>query len=185
MFLMLISMLTPDPCLLAPDAARIDQLITQLGSEFYAEREVATKALNRAGAPALEPLQRACEGSDDAEIRRRAERLIMAIEPRVRGERALAIRRSKLSPEEKGQKLKDMVKAGMSAKEVHRLLGSPNVAEGNNSSCLEIYLRYRLAITYVHDRVECKRDCILGEPREVAASAKPAAPADGGRAANR
>jgi hypothetical protein len=152
MFLILISMLTPDLCLLAPDAARIDQLITQLGSEFYAEREVATKALNRAGAPALEPLQRACEGSADAEIRRRAEGLIMAIESRVREERAWAIRRSKLSPEEKGQKLKELVKAGMSEEEVHRLLGSPNGESGNSRRYCEFYVRYQLEISYYRYR---------------------------------
>jgi hypothetical protein len=157
MVLILISLLTADLCLLAPDAARIDQLITHLGSEFYAEREEATKALNRAGATALELLQRACEGSDDAEIRRRAERLINAIEPRAREERALAIRRSKFSPEEKGQKLKDLVKAGMSEEDVHRLLGSSNGAGGSLRSYCEFYLQYRLAIRYVYDRVELVR----------------------------
>jgi hypothetical protein len=155
MFLILISLLIPGFCLLAPDAVRIDRLITQLGSEFYADREAATKALNRAGAPALEPLQRACEGSDDAEIRRRAEQLIKVIEPRAREERALAIRRSSLSPEEKGQKLKDLVKAGMSVEEVHRLLGIPGFADGTPHSWYEYYFQYRLAIMYdVYHRVE-------------------------------
>ena len=148
MCLILISMLTTDVCLLAPDPARIDQLITQLGSEFYAERETATKALNRVGVPALEPLQRACECSDDAEIRRRAERLIKAIEPRAREERALAIRRSKLSPEMKGQKLKDLVKAGMSEDEVHRLLGLPDVFTSSSTRCDARYFQYRLVISY-------------------------------------
>jgi hypothetical protein len=152
MFLILISMLRPDPCLLAPDAAHIDQLITRLGSEFYAEREEATKALNRAGAPALRPLQWACEGTDDAEIRRRAERLIKAIEPRAREERALAIRRSKLSPEEKGQKLRDLVKAEMAREEVHRLLGLPDAASSSNHSLHEYYLHYGLAISYDYYR---------------------------------
>jgi hypothetical protein len=167
MFLILISMLTPDLRLLAPDAARIDQLITQLGSEFYDEREAATKALNRASAPALEPLQRACEGSDDAEIRRRAERLIKAIEPRVREERALAIRRSKLSPEETGQKLKDLVKTEMPREEVHRLLGLPDVASSTNHSCHEYYLQYRLAISYgYYHRVESVEAIEVKEKRE-------------------
>jgi hypothetical protein len=148
MFLFLIPMLTPDLCLLAPDPARIDQLITQLGSESYAERETATKALNRVGLPALEPLQRACEGSDDAEIRRRAERLIKAIEPRVREERALAIRRSTLSRHEKSQKLKDLVKAGMSREEVHRLLGLPDVITSSSTHCDAFYFQYHLVILY-------------------------------------
>jgi hypothetical protein len=152
MFLILISILTTDRCLLARDAARIDQLITQLGSEFYAEREAASKALNRAGAPALEPLQRACEGSDDAEIRRRAERLIKAIELRVREERALAIRGSKLSPEEKGQQLKDLVKAEMSREEIHRLLGLPDAVSSTNHSLHDYYLHYGLAISYDYYR---------------------------------
>ena len=153
MFLILISMLIP-----APDPARIDQLIMQLGSDLYAEREAATKALNRAGVPVLEPLQRACEGSDDAEIRRRAERLIKAIEPRAREERALAIRRSKLSPEEKGQKLKDLVKAEMSGEEVQRILGIPNGGAGTLHSWSEFYIQYCLVIGYdVYHRVESVR----------------------------
>jgi hypothetical protein len=148
MFLFLIPMLTADLCLLAADPARIDQLITQLGSEFYAERETATKALNRVGVPALEPLQRACECSDDAEIRRRAERLTRAIELRVREERASAIRRSTLSRDEKSQKLKDLVKAGMSEEEVHRLLGLPDVFTSSSTRCDARYFQYRLVISY-------------------------------------
>ena len=90
----------------------------------------------------------------------------MAIEPRVREERALAIRRSKLSPEEKGQKLKGMVKAEMSQEEVHRLLGSPNGAGGGGRSYCEFYVRYRLAITYVRDRVESVSAIAFGENHE-------------------
>jgi hypothetical protein len=155
-------MLTTDVCLLAPDPARIDQLITQLGSDLYAEREAATRALNRAGVPALLPLQRACEGSDDAEIRRRAERLIKAIEPRAREERALAIRRSKLSPAEKGQKLMDLVKAEMSGEEVERLLGSWDGAGGSLQSWSEFYLQYRLVISYDdYNRVKSVRTIVF------------------------
>src|SRR6516165_8651525 len=99
-------MLPPDILVLSPDAGRTEQLIQQLGSEFYAERQAATMALSRAGEPALAALRRACENNEDAEIRRRAERLVNTISVRVIEERALAIRRSLLGREEKGQKLK-------------------------------------------------------------------------------
>src|SRR5262249_15805534 len=113
MFLIVVSMLASDLCSFGPDARRIDRLIEQLASEYYAEREGATKALDRLGEPALDALRRAAASSHDAEIGRRGERLVNSIGPRVREEQARAIRRSHLSPEDKGRWLKVLVKASL------------------------------------------------------------------------
>jgi hypothetical protein len=55
--------------------AEIDKLVKQLGSPRFAEREAAMKRLEAIGAPAAEALRKAAAGPD-AEIRRRAERLL-------------------------------------------------------------------------------------------------------------
>lgn len=55
-----------------PKAPRIDRLIDQLGSESFAEREAAARALQEVGEPALAALQKAAKGSPDAEVRRRS-----------------------------------------------------------------------------------------------------------------
>jgi hypothetical protein len=94
---------------------------------------------------ALEPLQRATENSDDAEIRRRAERLIKLVEPR---DRALAIRRSQLGPEEKAQKLKSLLWEGMPGDDVRRLLGRPTTVLCFSGSYADYYTEYDLSIYY-------------------------------------
>jgi RNA polymerase sigma factor (sigma-70 family) len=66
----------------APNAAEIERLIQQLGSEKFTEREAATTALERIGEPAYDALRRAVESGDDVEIRRRAEGIIGRIEQR-------------------------------------------------------------------------------------------------------
>ena len=57
------------------DAARIDRLIQQLGSDDFAERETAGKVLEAIGAAALPALRKAQDNSD-LEIRRRVRDLI-------------------------------------------------------------------------------------------------------------
>ena len=136
---------------LVPDAIRIDGLIEQLGSEVFAEREAATKALDRIGVLALEPLRRASEISDDAEIRRRAERLVKVLEQRTIKERALAIRQSQLSPEEKSQKLKPLLWEGMTGEDVHRLLGRPITVLSLHGPASDYYPQYSLSIYYNRD----------------------------------
>lgn len=58
----------------------IDRLVRQLGSNGYYEREAATKALQARGKPALPALRVAC-ADKDAEVRKRARRLIDTIAP--------------------------------------------------------------------------------------------------------
>lgn len=64
------------------DAAQIAQLISQLGSAKFHERESATRALEAIGGPALEALQRAAR-SDDPEVGRRAQILAQAVRKRI------------------------------------------------------------------------------------------------------
>jgi hypothetical protein len=67
---------TPD------DSTRIDQLIKQLGSEQFAEREAASRELAAYGESALSALRRASR-SEDPEVRRRARELLRAIVTRL------------------------------------------------------------------------------------------------------
>src|SRR5438105_4439296 len=57
----------------------IDRLIDQLGSSAFRKREQAALQLELIGTPAMTPLRLASRESTDAEIRRRAERLLLAI----------------------------------------------------------------------------------------------------------
>jgi hypothetical protein len=61
-----------------PDAGKIDQLIRQLGSDNFRDREAAGKQLEEVGEKALPALEKAATG-DDAEVRRQVKRLIEAI----------------------------------------------------------------------------------------------------------
>ena len=63
-----------------PDAARIAQLIRQLGSERFAEREAASRALEAIGGRALDALHHAAATDSDLEVRRRAGAVGQAIE---------------------------------------------------------------------------------------------------------
>jgi hypothetical protein len=69
-----------------PDAAAIKRLVAQLGSPKFQERAAADKQLEAIGEPALEILRDAAQHSGDNEIRRRAARLVQAIERRLYGE---------------------------------------------------------------------------------------------------
>jgi RNA polymerase sigma factor (sigma-70 family) len=71
---------TPPAAPPAVDAKQIEQLIQQLGSEKYREREAASRALEALGEPAYEALRQAADSSDDVEIRKRAEGLVQILE---------------------------------------------------------------------------------------------------------
>jgi RNA polymerase sigma factor (sigma-70 family) len=66
----------------AADAAEVERLIRQLGSDRFTEREEATQALEKIGEPAYEALRKAAADSDDVEIRKRAEGILRTIEQR-------------------------------------------------------------------------------------------------------
>jgi hypothetical protein len=60
----------------------VAELVKQLGDDRFATRERASLALKKIGAPALSSLRKATS-SNDAEVRRRAEQLVEAIESRL------------------------------------------------------------------------------------------------------
>src|SRR5438128_3756435 len=67
----------------APDPGVINKLIQQMGNPDFAERQAATKRLEGIGKPALPALREAAKNSEDAEIRRRAQRLVERLVPQV------------------------------------------------------------------------------------------------------
>src|SRR3954454_16281516 len=69
-----------------PTPAEIRRLVTQLGSDQFAEREAAGRRLEAIGEPALGALRRAAGNDPDPEIRRRARGLVAAVERRSAGE---------------------------------------------------------------------------------------------------
>ena len=57
------------------ETERIARLVKQLGDDAFRKREAASRELEAIGAPALAALRKAAASNDDAEIRRRAERI--------------------------------------------------------------------------------------------------------------
>jgi hypothetical protein len=104
-------------------AVPIEQLVCQLGSEVFHEREAATRALEALGAPALGALRQAATENDDAEIRHRAARLVDVLDQRLLRKQVEAIENSSLSPEEKTRRLATFLSPGMSMKRIERGLG--------------------------------------------------------------
>ncbi len=78
------------------DAERIAQLIKQLGSESFEEREKATKDLETIGVPALDALRRAAKDGE-AEVKTRADALVQKLEKQNSTAKLLAPRKVKLS----------------------------------------------------------------------------------------
>jgi hypothetical protein len=70
-------------------ATRIAELINQLGSRNYRERDVATKELDAIGAPAMEALRNAAK-DPDMEIADRAAALVLKFEQRAENARLIA-----------------------------------------------------------------------------------------------
>lgn len=68
----------PNVSLSPGDAARVERLISQLGSNNYEEREAATEQLSSIGLAALEPLRSAFLASDDLEVRLRIEDIVFS-----------------------------------------------------------------------------------------------------------
>jgi hypothetical protein len=62
----------------------VDRLIRQLGGDDFHQREAASEALARIGEPALAALRKARSNTSDLEVRRRAQRLIVSIDPTIR-----------------------------------------------------------------------------------------------------
>lgn len=86
------------PVAVPPDSPHTARLVTQLGSEAFAEREAAEKNLEALGAVAVEPLRAACR-SPSPEVSRRAGDVLARIERRIANEQALAPTRVRLKAE--------------------------------------------------------------------------------------
>src|SRR5262245_8631504 len=76
----------------APNPGR---LVERLGSGEFAERQEATRALDALGEPALDALKLGLR-SDDMEVRRRCEELIVRIQRRAESARIVAAKRVQL-----------------------------------------------------------------------------------------
>jgi hypothetical protein len=74
MMLVCLSLLAAAALRAGPETAEAERLVRQLGSDDFAEREAATKALLRLGQAAF-PALRNARHSQDVEVRRRAEEL--------------------------------------------------------------------------------------------------------------
>ena len=81
-FACLVLLLPIVPVAAAPDDAEITRLIKQLGDDEFDKREAATTRLAEIGEPSLDALHKA-ETSNDAEVRCRAMRVILAIVPAI------------------------------------------------------------------------------------------------------
>jgi hypothetical protein len=77
------------PAAPAVDQTKINQLITQLGSDNFRQRDAANKELDAIGEPALEALRKAAK-SNDMEIANRAAALVGKIEQRAENAKLLA-----------------------------------------------------------------------------------------------
>src|SRR4051794_21832606 len=65
-----------------PDEKEVERLVKQLGHDDFDKREEATMRLKEIGEPALVALVKA-KSSDDAEVRRRAEEILLVIDKKL------------------------------------------------------------------------------------------------------
>src|SRR5438445_10821900 len=85
-----------DKAVPAAEAKRIDELIKQLGSSKFAERNTAKKELEGLGMAALEALRQAVK-SKDLETSRRASELVQKLEAKITNDAMLAPKRVRLN----------------------------------------------------------------------------------------
>src|SRR5262245_42296621 len=76
------------------ETERINQLVKQLGSSKFAERENAKRELEKIGVPALEALRKAAQSSD-LETSRRASELVKKFDAKIATDTLLAPKRVK------------------------------------------------------------------------------------------
>jgi hypothetical protein len=126
----------------------IGGLVQELGSRRNREREAASAVLRAVGDMAFDTLVKAAETSPDAEIRRRATNLLEPFEARLKEKQVEAIKHSGLGTLEKGRKLSRFLRVGMSADEVHALLGHPGTSSLTSACLWEVYHEYGLSILY-------------------------------------
>jgi hypothetical protein len=105
--------------------ADVSRLVEQLGDADFQVREAASRGLAALGETAVSALE-AARDSEDPEVRRRAARLLVETRRRkfeLVKRRVVAIKTSKLSPMEKGRRLKEIITKGMLETDVEDMLG--------------------------------------------------------------
>jgi hypothetical protein len=135
--------------------AVIGGLVQQLGSRSYREREMASAALESIGEIANPALQKATN-SKDAEIRRRAKRLVQALAEQLEWaaveKRVRDIQKGKFSPREKGRELVKVLATGTHWQRARALLGEPShsscAALENRKCIVAYYTEYGLLLFY-------------------------------------
>jgi hypothetical protein len=154
LFLICISIFAPDLCSLSRDTGQIDRLIQQLGSEYYAERQTATRNLTSLGSATI-PALIAAEESPDPEVQRRATRIARIIELRLRYEPVQRTVVSRQSPAEEGQRLRSILGLGLDADRILSLLGTPDISasytridhEGRKLCRCDTYTKFGISIS--------------------------------------
>lgn len=155
MFHVTLLLLLVVPAVAEPEASR---LVRQLGSSSYAEREAATIALRALGEQAIPALKLAL-ASPDPEVKRRVSGLLKPLEAKVRRRTIDEIKQSKLTPVEKGRRLKAFITRGMSKRTVKGMLGNGKILldyqDMNRVHQLCIaFERYELQVWFVKYPVE-------------------------------
>jgi hypothetical protein len=105
-----------------PDNVEVSRLISQLGSDSFQKREAASKVLFSLGERTLPALEVA-KSSPDPEVKRRASRLVKAIEEAAWRHQIQPVMKSKLSALEKGRRLKAIIIKGTTRKRLELVLG--------------------------------------------------------------
>jgi hypothetical protein len=108
---------------------KANQLVRQLGSSKFEEREAAMRALRALGEQAIPALKRAA-GSNDPEVRRRATQLLKPFAAKLRMREIDAIMKSQLTNREKGRRIKQLIPVGMPIDEVQQLIGNASCYDG-------------------------------------------------------
>jgi hypothetical protein len=129
----------------AANAAHIARLVQQLGADGFKDRETASETLQDIGEVAL-PALRAAGGSNDAEVRSRARRLVDSIQERTAQEQVQAIRASALSAKDKGRRLRASIKPGITLDRVTRLIGPGQAIESRGNPRVIMYYPDRALI---------------------------------------
>jgi hypothetical protein len=129
-------------------AGRVEQLIRELGSARFRQREAAARELKRVGQSALPALRHAATAAADAEVRRRAVGLLEVLDRKRTADEIAAIKNSKLRPAQKGRKLRAFLVPGAQRTRVYEWLGPPASYLCFDSSTDEFYPAYDLTVNY-------------------------------------
>jgi hypothetical protein len=136
MFVIAMAMLAAEVHSVAVHAIQVDLLIERLGSDLYAERQAATRALAITGPVALPALRQLLADSPDAEVRRRAAELIVRIEDQARYQSILRLVWNRRHSAQERYELRALLRPGMDANRILSMLGPAMYSvSGTGRSC--------------------------------------------------